>query len=90
VATLDGPANPFAVLAAREAATYAGVTVAAVGNWRTRGYINPATGKREFLPVATGDQGQEIRDDHGRPKYRLVDVAKAEYATSRRARRAAA
>lgn len=86
---MDGPADPFTPLSATEAAVYAGVSPAAVTNWATRGYCLP-DGTRVFLPVATDDQGREIRDSHGRPKYRLVDVAKAEHATSRRARRAAA
>lgn len=85
---LDAPADPFALLTATEAATYARVSVAAVGNWASRGYSLPAGG-RAVLPVATDDQGREIRDGRGRPKYRLVDVAKAEWATHGRARRAA-
>ena len=36
--------------------------------------------KRGHLPVAD-------HDDHGRPRYRLLDVAKAEHATRKRARR---
>ena len=42
--------------------------------WRERGH----------LPVATDEQGREIRDKQGRPRYRLLDVAKAENATKRR------
>jgi len=79
VAPLDGSADPFALLSATEAALYAGVTAGAVCNWRRRGH----------LPAATDAQGREIRDSHGRPKYRLADVARAELATSKRARRAA-
>ena len=67
--------NVNALLTATEAATYAGVTVGAICNWRARGY----------LPVATSSQGREIRDGRGRPKYRLLDVAKAEQATKERA-----
>ncbi len=63
-----------ALLAAKEAAAYAGVTVAAICKWRERGH----------LPVATDAQGREIRDKQGRPRYRLLDVAKAEHATKRR------
>ena len=66
--------NVNALLTATEAATYAGVTVGAICNWRARGY----------LPVATNGQGREIRDRRGRPKYRLLDVAKAEQATKER------
>lgn len=68
-----------ALLTGSEAAAYAKVTVAAVSNWRARGH----------LPVATDEHGAEIRDSRGRPKYRLLDVAKAEHATHKRARRAA-
>lgn len=72
--------NLNALLTATEAATYAGVTVGAVCNWRARGY----------LPVATDASGKEIRDSRGRPKYRLIDVAKAESATKTRAEKMAA
>ena len=77
-----------AAVSASEAARYAGVSVAAVGNWATRGYLL-RDGTRAYLPVARDDQGNEIRDARGRPKYRLLDVARAEAATSKRARRAA-
>ena len=41
-----------ALLAAKEAAEYAGVSVAAICKWRERGH----------LPVAKDEQGREIRD----------------------------
>ena len=64
-----------ALLSAKEAAAYAGVSIAAICKWRERGH----------LPVATDPRtGQEIRDPQGRPRYRLLDVAKAENATKRR------
>lgn len=63
-----------ALLSAKEAAAYAGVTVAAICKWRERGH----------LPVATDEDGNEIRDKQGRPRYRLLDVAKAENATKQR------
>jgi len=64
-----------ALLTAKEAAGYAGVSIAAICKWRERGH----------LPVATDPgTGEEIRDDRGRPRYRLLDVAKAENATKRR------
>jgi len=63
-----------ALLTAKEAAQYAGKSVAVICNWRNRGH----------LPVATDAQGNEIRDDRGRPRYRLLDVAKAENATRQR------
>lgn len=68
-----------ALLTATQAARYAGVCRSAIGKWQARGH----------LPIATDENGQEIRDDHGRPRYRLLDVAKAEQATSKLARRAA-
>ena len=63
-----------ALLTAKEAAGYAGVTIAVICKWRERGH----------LPVATDAQGNEIRDERGRPRYRLLDVAKAENATRQR------
>lgn len=79
----------YALLSASEAAGYAGVSIAAIGNWHSRGYHNPVTGQREYLPVATDEHGRQIRDAHGRPKYRLLHVARVEAATRKRARRAA-
>lgn len=70
----DGTLDLDALLTATQAAAYARVTVNVIVNWRNRGH----------LPVATDDQGQEIRDRKGRPRYRLLDVAKAEHATKRR------
>lgn len=72
----DGMLDMDALLSATEVAGYAGVTVAAVCNWVARGH----------LPIATNPEtGEEIRDDQGRPRYRLRDAAKADYATSVRA-----
>jgi len=62
-----------ALLTAKQAAGYAGVSVAAICKWRERGH----------LPVATDEHGAEIRY-RGKPLYRLLDVAKAEHATKRR------
>lgn len=78
-----------AAVSASVAARYAGVSVSAIVNWRDRGYLLRDGKTRVYLPVAKDDHGQEIRDDHGRPKYRLLEVAKAEAATSKRARRVA-
>jgi hypothetical protein len=64
----EGQLDLDALLTATEAAGYAGVTVAAVCNWRARG----------LLPAATDENGHEIRDERGRRVYRLLDVAKAE------------
>lgn len=80
--------DPYALISATEAASYAGVTVATICTWRTRGYSLP-DGTRAALPVATDGRGREIRDGRGRPRYRVLDVARAEAATSKRARRAA-
>lgn len=78
-----------AAVSATVAAAYAGVSVQAVTNWATRGYCLPGSRERVKLPVARDGRGNEIRDRNGRPKYRLIDVAKAESATRQRARRAA-
>ena len=75
----EGVLDVNALLSATEAARYAGKTVNVIVNWRNRGW----------LPVATDAAGNEIRDDRGRPRYRLLDVAKAENATRQRAERMA-
>lgn len=64
-----------ALLSATDAALYARVTVNVIVNWRNRGW----------LPVAADAKGREIRDSRGRPKYRLIDVVKAEARTHQRA-----
>lgn len=63
-----------ALLSASQAAAYAGRSVQVICNWAARGH----------LPVAKDARGREIRDGRGRPRYRLIDVAKAEAATSQR------
>ena len=68
-----------ALLTAKQASEYAGVSIPVICKWRDRGH----------LPVATDAKGQEIRDDRGRPRYRLLDVAKAENATRQRAEKMA-
>ena len=68
-----------ALLTAKEAAGYAGVSIAVICKWRERGH----------LPVAVDAGGNQIRDERGRPRYRLLDVAKAENATRQRAERMA-
>jgi hypothetical protein len=55
------------------------VTVSTISNWATRGYTT-ADGTVAFLRPSG-------RDERGRPLYRVLDVAKAEQATSHRARR---
>lgn len=69
-----------ALLSAKQAAGYADVTIGVICKWRERGH----------LPVATDPQtGEEIRDKQGRPRYRLLDVAKAENATKQRGEKTA-
>lgn len=65
-----------ALLSASQIAQYAGVSTAAVCNWAARGH----------LKVATDPEGREIRDSHGRPRYRLLDAAKAEHLMTQRQR----
>ena len=62
----EGALDVNALLSAKEAARYAGKSVNAIVNWRNRGW----------LPVATDADGNEIRDKQGRPRYRLLDVAR--------------
>lgn len=78
------------LLTASEAAALAGVTVAAVCNW-----ANPERG----FSVETGkdDDGKPVVErrhleraglnERGKPMYRLLDVARAERATRKRAGR---
>ena len=70
----EGSLDLDALLSAKDAALYTGKSINAIVNWRNRGW----------LPVATDANGREIRDGRGRPRYRLLDVAKAEAATKRR------
>ncbi len=70
----DGALDLDALLSAKEAAGYTGKSINAIVNWRNR----------VWLPVATDAGGREIRDERGRPRYRLLDVAKAEAATRQR------
>lgn len=63
-----------ALLSGTQAAGVARVTVAAIVNWRNRGW----------LPVATDEHGSQIRDDRGRPRYRLRAVLEAEKLTAAR------
>lgn len=61
------------LISTTDAANLAGVTVAAISNWRERGSLTP-TGERVHLAPA-GHDGRK------RPLYRWIDVAKAERAT---------
>jgi hypothetical protein len=74
--------NLAALLTAAQACLYAGLLdgdgkpkVNVIVNWRNRG----------LLPIATDDQGNELRDRNGRRLYRLLDVAKADAKTKERA-----
>ena len=62
--------DPDALITASQAAQLCQVTVAAVCNWVTRGYLKPAKDKA----------GRTKKDSQGRIQYRLLDVAKAEAA----------
>ena len=73
----DGPLDMDALLTATEISRYAGVSVAAVCNWAARG----------LLPVATDEDGSEIRDKRGRPRYRFRDAARADAIAAERAQR---
>lgn len=73
------------LITSSEASHLAGVSVAAICNWRERGYLapdpdHPGKQKRVHLTPAGHDR-------RNRPLYRWIDVAKAEHATRTRARR---
>jgi hypothetical protein len=72
--------RPDGLITREQAAQLAGVTPEAITNWVRLGY-GPKD-NRCRLPVR--------RREHGRPLYDPVDVAKAEYATRKLARRSAA
>lgn len=76
-AVLQDLPDLHALLPAKQAARYAGVTPAAILNWRDRGYTM-ADGTRAYLPCTRTPDG---------PRFTLLDVAKAEQATAKRARR---
>jgi DNA-binding transcriptional MerR regulator len=71
--------DPDALITASQLAQLCNVTVAAVCNWRSRGYLKPATDSR----------GRIMKDAQGRVQYRLLDGMKAEAMTSKAARRVA-
>jgi hypothetical protein len=75
----DPYADPSNLLTVQEAADLADVEPVTIRQWAYRGH----------LPIARGLDGNEIRDLRGRPRYWRIDVAKAEYKTRKRARRAA-
>ena len=75
----DSALDLNALLSGTDAALYAGVSVNVIVNWRNRG----------LLPVATDEHGNEIRDSRGRPRYRLLAVAKAENLARQRGERMA-
>lgn len=64
------------LLTTKQAAELAGVVPQTIRMWVKRGHLQVAK-----------HNGVEIRDEYGRPRYWRLDVAKAEYATRKRARR---
>ncbi|AXH45831.1 HTH DNA binding domain protein [Gordonia phage GEazy] len=78
-AAVLAPEGSDSLLTADEAATLCGVSAKTVRAWANRGYCT-RNGARQKLDVVG-------RDERGRNLYRAIDVAKAEYATSRRSRR---
>lgn len=66
-----------ALLTVAEAAQHCRVKPVTVRLWKHRGHLD----------VARDVNGEEIRDDRGRPLFRLLDVARAEYKTREAARR---
>lgn len=74
--TLTIVPRPDGLITRAQAAQLCGVTPEAITNW-TRGY-GPKD-KRRKLPVA--------KRENGHPLYDPVEVAKADHATARRARR---
>jgi hypothetical protein len=62
---------------AEQAAEAAGVTANAVRNWVYRGH----------LKHASDDHGRPLLDNHGHVTFWALDVARAEKATRKRARR---
>lgn len=60
-----------------KAAEHARVSQATIRSWV----------HRDQLPVARNTEGQEIRDEYGRPRFWPLDVARAEAKTRDRARR---
>lgn len=63
-----------ALVSGTQAAAVARVTIRVIVNWRNRGW----------LPVAVDARGNEIRDERGRPRYRLRAVLEAEKLTAAR------
>jgi hypothetical protein len=72
--------GPDGLISRDQAAALCGVTPEAITNWTRIGY--GPKGAKVKLPVR--------RREHGRPRFHPVDVAKAEFATRKRARRSAA
>jgi len=69
--------RPDGLITRDQAAALCGVTPEAITNWARIGY--GPKGRKTKLPVA--------RREHGRPFFDPVEVAKAEHATAKRARR---
>lgn len=67
------PANDR-LLPAATAAAAVGVSPTLLLRWRDKGWLDPATGQRKFLPVAD-------ETPTGRKRYRLGDVRQADRET---------
>jgi hypothetical protein len=76
------PETPETLISTTDAAYLAGVTVAAISNWRERGYLARIDGETVRVHLVPAKY-----DARNRPLYRWIDVAKAEHATRERARR---
>jgi hypothetical protein len=73
------PLDLDALWTVAEAAAHAKVSEATIRSWV----------HRDHLKVARDEDGREIRDRRGRPRFRPLDVARAEGATREHARRPA-
>ncbi|OCH80989.1 hypothetical protein [Gordonia sp. UCD-TK1] len=78
-AAVLAPEGTDSLITADEAATLCGVSAKTVRSWANRGYCTRDRARHKLEVVG--------RDEQGRNLYRAIDVAKAEYATSRRSRR---
>lgn len=76
------PETLESLISTTDAAYLAGVSVAAISNWRERGYLARIDGQPTRVHLAPAGY-----DGRNRPLYRWIDVAKAERATRDRARR---
>lgn len=75
------------LISTTDAATLAGVSVAAISNWRERGYLITTLDGPERVYLTPAAFAPAVNGRRERPLYRWIDVAKAERATRERARR---